>query len=238
MFISCSVTPLGTYHAQNCKKLSKNRASMWSPYTYTSIYSNWINLSKLKKKICKKFLADIWLLFGPLVPLFWISGDVPSGLQSQSGFCLIYFLRRRMYIPWDPPLVLHLPTSWWPVRSRSLPHMHVQRRDLAPNLYHLLADFTKWPLQVTITVIQVNPVNTSSHSILFTIIAMGRKAVERKDCDGNTRRGRYRGFSLGGVLKHLMICWSRVRDSLLPHSNILGQDMNPVNAPQCCPSRG
>ena len=26
-----------------------------------------------------------------------------------------------------------------------------------------------------------------------------------------------------------MICWSRVRDSLLPHSNILGQDMNPVH---------
>ena len=35
-----------------------------------------------------------------------------------------------------------------------------------------------------------------------------------------------------------MICLSRVRDSLLPHSNILGQDMNPVGAPQCCPSRG
>ena len=28
--------------------------------------------------------------------------------------------------------------------------------------------------------------------------------------------------------------WSRVRDSLLPHSNILGQDMNSVDAPQCC----
>ena len=27
--------------------------------------------------------------FGPLVPLFWISGDVSSGFQSQSGFCLI-----------------------------------------------------------------------------------------------------------------------------------------------------
>ena len=29
-----------------------------------------------------------------------------------------------MYIPQDSPLVLHLPTSWRPVRSRSLPHMH------------------------------------------------------------------------------------------------------------------
>ena len=36
-----------------------------------------------------------------------------------------------MYIPQDSPLVLHLPTSWQPVRSRSLPHMHVQRWDLA-----------------------------------------------------------------------------------------------------------
>ena len=26
---------------------------------------------------------------GPLVPLFWISGDISSGFQSQSGFCLI-----------------------------------------------------------------------------------------------------------------------------------------------------
>ena len=29
--------------------------------------------------------------FGPLVPLFWISGDVSSGFQSQSGFCLIRY---------------------------------------------------------------------------------------------------------------------------------------------------
>ena len=28
---------------------------------------------------------------GPLIPLFWISGDVSSRFQSQSGFCLIYF---------------------------------------------------------------------------------------------------------------------------------------------------
>ena len=28
---------------------------------------------------------------GPLVPLFWISGDVSPGFQSQSGFCLIRY---------------------------------------------------------------------------------------------------------------------------------------------------
>ena len=31
------------------------------------------------------------LFLGPLVPLFWISGDVSSGFQSQSGFCLIRY---------------------------------------------------------------------------------------------------------------------------------------------------
>ena len=41
-----------------------------------------------------KFLADTCPFLGPLVPLFWISGDVSSGFQSQSGFCLIrYFCR-------------------------------------------------------------------------------------------------------------------------------------------------
>ena len=35
----------------------------------------------------KIFLADIYTcpILGPLVPLFWISGDVSSGFQSQSG---------------------------------------------------------------------------------------------------------------------------------------------------------
>ena len=33
----------------------------------------------------KKFLADTCPFLGPLLPLFWISGDVSSGFQSQSG---------------------------------------------------------------------------------------------------------------------------------------------------------
>ena len=71
--------------------------------------------------------------WGPLVPLFWISGDVSSGFQSQSGFCLILFFVEAnvMYIPQDPPLVLHMPTSWQLVHGQSLPHMHVQRWDSA-----------------------------------------------------------------------------------------------------------
>ena len=56
---------------------------------------------------------------GPLVHLFWISGDVSSGFQSQSGFCLTGFYAEAnvMYIPWDPPLVLHLPKSWQPITA-------------------------------------------------------------------------------------------------------------------------
>ena len=38
-----------------------------------------------------KFLADTCPFWGPLVPLFWISGDISSGFQSQSGFCLIRY---------------------------------------------------------------------------------------------------------------------------------------------------
>ena len=46
-----------------------------------------------------KFLADICPFLGPLVPLFWISGDVSSGFQSQSGFHLIrYFCRGKCNI--------------------------------------------------------------------------------------------------------------------------------------------
>ena len=48
-------------------------------------------------------------ILGPLVPLFWIFGDVSSEFQSQSGFCLIRIAEANvMYISWDPPLVLHI----------------------------------------------------------------------------------------------------------------------------------
>ena len=34
-------------------------------------------------------------ILGPLVPLCWISSDIPSGFQSRSGFCLIRFCRGK-----------------------------------------------------------------------------------------------------------------------------------------------
>ena len=44
----------------------------------------------------------------PLVPLFWISVDVFSGFQRQSGFCFIRFFVEVnvIYIPQDPLLAL------------------------------------------------------------------------------------------------------------------------------------
>ena len=44
---------------------------------------------------------------GPLVPLFWISGDVSSVFTKQSGFCLICIAEANvMYIPCDPVILL------------------------------------------------------------------------------------------------------------------------------------
>ena len=57
----------------------------------------------------------------------------PLGFKARVGSALfaIFAEANVMYIPQDSPLVLHLPTSWQLARSRSLPHMHVQRWDLA-----------------------------------------------------------------------------------------------------------
>ena len=63
-----------------------------------------------------KVLACTCPFCWPLVSMFWISGDISSGFQSQSGFCLICFFAEAnvMYIPQASPLVLHMLTSWWP----------------------------------------------------------------------------------------------------------------------------
>ena len=106
----------------------------------------------------KKFLADTCPFLWPLVPLVWISSDVSSGFQSQSGFCLICFFAEAnvMYIPWDPPLVLHMCQPLGSQQhSQSLPHMHVQRWDLAQiqtgnhphrrrTRYHCASDQAAW----------------------------------------------------------------------------------------------
>ena len=47
------------------------------------------------------FLSDTSAcpILGPLVPLFWISGDISSRFQGQNGFCLIHIVEVNvMYI--------------------------------------------------------------------------------------------------------------------------------------------
>ena len=67
----------------------------------------------------KKFLADTLTcpISGPLVPLFWISGDVSSRFQSQSVFCLIclFFLQRRMLCTFPEIHFWHY--TCWPLDS-------------------------------------------------------------------------------------------------------------------------
>ena len=47
--------------------------------------------------------------FGATGTPVWISGDVSSAFQSQSGFCLTRIAEANvMYIPQNPPLVLHI----------------------------------------------------------------------------------------------------------------------------------
>ena len=52
------------------------------------IYRKPIETDNFFLKVFGGHTCPFW---GPLVPLFWISGDVSSGVQSQSGFCLIRF---------------------------------------------------------------------------------------------------------------------------------------------------
>ena len=67
-------------------------------------------------------------LFQFLIPLFWITCNVfPSGFQIKPEWVLPYLLvcggKNVIYIPWDPPLVLYLLTSWQPaLQLVSSPH--------------------------------------------------------------------------------------------------------------------
>ena len=73
------------------------------------------------------------VLFGttdtPVLDFWWrlLWGSEPERLLPYSLLAKM----NVMYISQDPLLVLHMPTSWWPAHSQSLPHMHVQRLDLA-----------------------------------------------------------------------------------------------------------
>ena len=73
----------------------------------------------------KKFLADTCPFFGatgtPVLDfwwrLLWVSKD-----RVGSALFAIFAEANVMYIPQDPPLLLHLPTSWRPAQSVTSPH--------------------------------------------------------------------------------------------------------------------
>ena len=54
----------------------------------------------LKIYILLKFLVDTCPFIGPLIPLFWTSGDVSCGFQSHSGQPYLHLPEAYiMYIP-------------------------------------------------------------------------------------------------------------------------------------------
>ena len=74
----------------------------------------------------KVFWRTDVLFWGHWYPCFGFLVTSPLGFKARVGSALftIFAKANEMYIPQDSPLVLHLPTSWRPARSRSLPHMH------------------------------------------------------------------------------------------------------------------
>ena len=60
----------------------------------------------------KKKLADTCTLTGPLILLFWTSGNIASGFQNQSEQTYSHVVAEYvMYIASVSPLVQHLATS-------------------------------------------------------------------------------------------------------------------------------
>ena len=58
--------------------------------SYLLLQDCWILLSiYVFFSFFKVFGGHMCPILGTLVPLFWISGDISSGFQSQSGFCII-----------------------------------------------------------------------------------------------------------------------------------------------------
>ena len=76
----------------------------------------------LGKTFLKVFGGHMSFFWGHWYPCFGFLVTSPLGIFVEANV---------MHISQDPPLVLHVPTSWQPARSWSLPHMHVQRWDLA-----------------------------------------------------------------------------------------------------------
>ena len=58
--------------------------------------------------------SDRCKVFLKLCRTTWNSGNISSGFQRHSGQPYSYLVEAYvLHVPWDLPLVLHLPTSWW-----------------------------------------------------------------------------------------------------------------------------
>ena len=77
------------------------------------------------------FFLSFWrthvLLGGHWYPCFGFLVTSPLGFKARVGFLIRIAEANVMYVPWDPPLVLHLPTYWLPACIRSCPHILFQR---------------------------------------------------------------------------------------------------------------
>ena len=103
---------------QNVQLVSTTRVvCLWNVWRMCFLRSGYVHVFFTKSRLF--FGGHTCPVLGPLIPLFWISGDFSSGFLTYSFFAEV----NVMYIPWDPPLVLHMWTSWWLALQRVLsPH--------------------------------------------------------------------------------------------------------------------
>ena len=96
---------------------------------------NILNIVGVSRKPFFKFLADTCPFWGPLVPLFWISGWLPllvSKPESVLHYSLFYGCKCKVYTFPEIHLWCYIcwPLGGWQL-GWSLSHIHQQRWDLA-----------------------------------------------------------------------------------------------------------
>ena len=101
----------GSRHLRLCRaRLSRWHNSLQRSVLRCIVSSGikWSEIHVIVKALLRKIIICFFFVFflkvfgahmsffGATGPLFWIFGDVSSGIRSQSGFCLIRFLWRQM----------------------------------------------------------------------------------------------------------------------------------------------
>ena len=83
-----------------------------------------VNIFQIFCQVCfvqKSFWWTQVSCWGQWYPCFGFLVTSPLGFKARVGSSLFacFVEVNVMYIPWDIPLVLHLPTSWWPANHFS-----------------------------------------------------------------------------------------------------------------------